>query len=163
MKRFGVLRSFHADAFYLATSKNLYCIGKEDSVCGVRSVAPKPAESPRSEDETVAHIQIAPVEAMLAPSQTTPYQVRAYNKKGQFLKVVSAEFTTEGGGTVTPEGRLHGTDCCRTRCRNRDRQSRRLDQHSTPANHSTAALENSIFLTRKVPPTWIGAAYRSSA
>lgn len=144
---------------YLATSKKLYCIGKEDSVVESDSLPPKPAESPRSEDETVAHIQIAPVEALLAPGQTTPYQVRAYNKKGQFLKVVPAEFTTEGGGTVTPEG-----------------------VYTAPAatEHVVATVTAKVgdltskarlriipplpwkfdFSDKKVPATWIGAAYR---
>ncbi len=144
---------------YLATSKKLYCIGKEDSVVESDPIPPKPAETPRSEDETVAHIQIAPVEVLLAPGQSTPYQVRAYNKNGQFLKVVEAEFTTEGGGMVTSEG---------------------LYTAPAAAEHAVATVTAKVgdltskarlriipplpwkfdFSDKKVPVTWIGAAYR---
>ena len=144
---------------YLATSKKLYCIGKEGSEVDSDPLPPKLAESPRSEDEAVAHIQIAPVEALLAPGQSTPYQVRAYNKKGQFLKVVSAEFTTEGGGTVTSEGVYTaptGTEhlVATVTARVGDLTSKARLRIIPPLPWKFD------FSDKKVPPTWIGAAYR---
>jgi outer membrane protein assembly factor BamB len=144
---------------YVATTKALYCIGKADSVVDSDPLPPKPAETPRSEDQTVAHIQIAPVEAMLASGQSTPYQVRAYNKKGQFLKVVPAEFTVEGTGSITPEGvytAASGTDHV-------------VVTITAKAGELTSKARLRIipplpwsfdFSDKKVPPTWIGAAYR---
>lgn len=144
---------------YVTTTKGLYCIGKADSVVDSDPLPPKPAESPRSEDQTVAHIQIAPVEAMLAPGQSTPYQVRAYNKKGQFLKVVPAEFTVDGTGAVTQEGvytAAAGTDHV-------------VVTITAKAGELTSKARVRIipplpwkfdFSDKKVPPTWIGAAYR---
>ena len=144
---------------YVTTSKGLYCIGKADSVVESDPLPAKTAESPRSEDTAIAHVQIAPVEAILAPNQTTPYQVRAYNKRGQFLKVVPAEFTIEGGGSITAEG---------------------VYTAAAGAEHAVASITAKVgdlsskarlriipplpwkfdFGDRKVPPTWIGAAYR---
>ena len=144
---------------YLATTKALYCIGKADSVVESDPLPAKAVESPLSEDSVVAHIQIAPVEVMLVPGQSTPYQVRAYNKKGQFLKVVPAEYTVEGGGTITAEG---------------------VYTAATGSEHAVATVTAKVgelaskarirvipllpwkfdFNEKKVPPTWIGAAYR---
>ncbi len=144
---------------YVTTSKGLYCIGKADSVVESDPLPAKPVESPRSEDTAIAHVQIAPVEAILAPNQTTPYQVRAYNMRGQFLKVVPAEFTIEGGGSITAEG---------------------VYTAAAGAEHAVASITAKVgdlsskarlriipplpwkfdFGDRKVPPTWIGAAYR---
>ena len=144
---------------YVTTSKALYCIGKSDSAVEADPLPAKSAESLRSEDTAIAHIQIAPVEAMLAPNQTTPYQVRAYNKQGQFLKIVPAEFTVEGGGSITAEG---------------------VYTASAGAEHAVASVTAKVgelvskarlriippfpwkfdFGDRKVPATWIGAAYR---
>ncbi len=89
---------------YVTTSKHLYCIGDKGVTPEADPLPELPGESPKSEDQEIAHIQIAPVEAMLAPGQSTPYQVRAYNQHGQYLKVVDAEFQTEGGGQITAEG-----------------------------------------------------------
>ena len=144
---------------YVTTTKGLYCIGKADSVVDSDPLPPKPAESPRSEDQTVAHIQIAPVEAILAPGQSTPYQVRAYNKKGQFLKVVPAEFTVEGTGSITPEGvytAAEGTEhvVATVTAKSGELTSKARLRIIPPLPWKFD------FSDKKIPPTWIGAAYR---
>ncbi len=83
---------------YIPTTVALYCIG--DASKAVES-DPAPQlwkESPIGDDNSVAHIQLAPVEMMLAPGQTAKLQVRAFNKMGRYLKLIdNAEFTMQGG------------------------------------------------------------------
>jgi outer membrane protein assembly factor BamB len=144
---------------YVTTSKALYCIGKADAEVTADALPAGPQEAPSADDQDIAHIQLAPVEAMLAPGQTTPYQVRAYNKRGQFLKLVDAEFSVEGGGEIAANG-----------------------QYTAPADAAHQAVKitaksgdlTSVARVRVIPPlpwkfdfadkavpvTWIGAAYR---
>jgi len=144
---------------YVTTSKALYCIGKTDAEASADALPAGPQEAPSADDQDIAHIQLAPVEAMLAPGQTTPYQVRAYNKRGQFLKLVDAEFSVEGGGEIAANG-----------------------QYTAPADAAHQAVKitaksgdlTSVARVRVIPPlpwkfefadkavpvTWIGAAYR---
>ncbi len=144
---------------YVASTKALYCIGKEDSVVEADPIPAKPLESPKSEDQVVAHIQLAPVEATLAPGQQTPYQVRAYNKKGQFLKLVPAEFTVEGGGEMSAEGNYtaptgneHVTVALTAKSGELTSKARLRVIPPLPWKFD--------FADKKVPATWIGAAYR---
>src|SRR5690606_35549857 len=90
---------------YLATTKALYCIGMADVEPEADPLPAKLQESPKADDQTVAQLQLAPVEVMLVPGQSAQYQVRAYNKKGQYLKLVDAEFTIEGGGEISADGK----------------------------------------------------------
>src|SRR5690606_11425448 len=99
---------------YVTTTKALYCIGKKGVEPTADPLPEAPGETAKADDPQIAHLQIAPVEVMLAPGQSTPFQVRAYNKNGQFLKLVEAEFTVDGGGEVAdggkytaPEGNEH--------------------------------------------------------
>ncbi len=144
---------------YLATTKALYCIGNPDAKPDADPLPPKLQETPKTEDQTVAHIQIAPVEVLLAPGQSTPYQVRAYNAKGQFLKVVPAEFTVEGGGTITaegvytaPAGNEHSVAVVTAKSGDLVSKARLRIVPPLPWKFD--------FSDKKVPPTWIGASYR---
>lgn len=86
---------------YLATTNALYCIGKPDAKPS--GVPPREVfkEAPIGDETTVASIQLAPVELILLPGQKATYQVRAYNKRGQYLKLVKdAEISVQGGGTM---------------------------------------------------------------
>jgi outer membrane protein assembly factor BamB len=144
---------------YLPTSKALYCIGKADVKPEADPLPPKPQESPKGEDQEVAHIQIAPVEVLLAPGQTTPYQVRAYNKKGQFLKLVPAEFTVEGSGTITAEGAYT------TAAGNEHSVAKITAKSGSLTSVARIRIVPPLpwkfeFTDKQVPPTWIGAAYR---
>ncbi len=144
---------------YLATTKALYCIGNPDTKPDADPLPPKLQETPKSEDQTVAHIQIAPVEVLLAPGQSTPYQVRGYNAKGQFLKVVPAEFTVEGGGSITaegvytaPAGSEHSVAVVAAKAGDLVSKARLRIVPPLPWKFE--------FSDKKVPPTWIGASYR---
>ncbi|MCA9192193.1 MAG: PQQ-binding-like beta-propeller repeat protein [Planctomycetales bacterium] len=143
---------------FLATTKKLYCIGSKDAVVDSDPIPAPQAETQRGDNDEVAHIQIAPVEAMLAPGQSTPYQVRAYNSRGQFIRVVEAEFSTDAG-TINANG---------------------VYAAPAEAQHSVAMITAKFgelsstarvrvlpdlpwsfdFSDKKVPVTWIGAAYR---
>ncbi len=145
---------------YLATSKGLYCIGKKDAgEPTADSMPPKPQETARDQDKEVAHIQIAPVEAMLAPDQTITYQVRAYNKIGQFIKVVDAQFSAEGPATVDEKGNLKVGGSA---------QHQVLKVTAKVGELTSTARARVIpvlpwkfdFQDKQVPSTWIGAAYR---
>ncbi|GAB5402493.1 MAG: PQQ-like beta-propeller repeat protein [Aureliella sp.] len=95
---------FDHSRLYVTTANTIYCIANPDVTPDADPMPETPGETPKEQDTKVAQIQIAPVEAMLAPGQSTPYQVRSYNAKGQFLGVVDAEFSVEGGGEVSSEG-----------------------------------------------------------
>lgn len=143
----------------VTTSKKMYCIGSKGVTPEADPLPARPAETPVSEDQEIAHIQLAPVEVMLAPGQTTPYQIRAYNQNGQFLKVLrEAEFSIEGGGTVAdgvytaPAGNEH----------------RAVLITATVGDVSSTARARILpplpwrfdFNDNQVPVTWIGASYR---
>lgn len=144
---------------YVTTTKMLYCIGNADREVAADAIPAPRKESPISEDPEIAHIQIAPVEAMLAPSQSTPYQVRAYNSRGQFLKLADATFAVEGGGEITPQGMYTAPA---------------ENKHQAVSITANSGALKSVARARVIPPlpwkfdfndgkvpvTWIGANYR---
>lgn len=144
---------------YLTTSKGLYCIGKEGVEPSADPIPPQPQETPRDQDRDVAHLQIAPVEAMLAPDQSAAYQVRGYNKNGQFLKLVDAQFSVEGPGTIDGKGNFKAAG---------DAKHQVVKITAKSGELTSVARARVIpplpwkfdFNDKQVPPTWIGAAYR---
>ena len=144
---------------YLTTSEKMYCIGAADAKPEADPVPPRPAEPSKSENQEITQIQLAPVEVMLAPGQSTPYQVRAYNKLGQFLDVVDAEFQVEGGGEMTADG---------TYTAPAGNEHRAVYLTATVDGVTSQARARVIpplpwsfdFDDQQVPVTWIGAAYR---
>jgi hypothetical protein len=144
---------------YLATTEALFCIGDKGRAPAADPLPPAPEESAKSEDQAVAHIQIAPVELMLAPGQSTPLQVRAFNAKGQFLKVADAEFEVTGGGEVAADGVYTAPA----------ENGHKAVFISAKTNGQTSTARARIlpplpwkfdFADKEVPVTWIGAAYR---
>jgi outer membrane protein assembly factor BamB len=144
---------------YLATTKALYCIGDKEGVPEADPIPAGPQEAPKEDDSTVAHLQLAPVEAMLAPGQTTPYQVRSYNQRGQFLKLVDAEFSVEGGGEIAADGKYTAPSD----------GGHRAVKITAKSNELTSVARARIipplpwkfdFSDKAVPVTWIGANYR---
>lgn len=144
---------------YLGTTKGLYCIGKEGAEPSADPIPEQPAETPRDDDREIAHIQIAPVEAMATPDQEIAYQVRGYNKNGQFIKLVDAEFSVEGPGKVDAKGTYKsGADA-----------AQKIVKVTAKSGELTSVARARIIPTlpwkfdfndKQVPPTWIGAAYR---
>lgn len=144
---------------YVTTTRALYCIGKKDVEPTADPLPEAPQEANKADDQEIAHLQIAPVEAMLAPNQTTPYQVRAYNKIGQYLKLADAEFSVEGGGKVTADGKY-------TAPQGTEHQAVMITAKSGELTSQARArvIPNLpwkfTFEDKQVPLTWIGAAYR---
>lgn len=144
---------------YITTTKQMYCIGPKDVNADADALPTLAGETPVGEDQTIAHIQVAPVEAMLAPSQSTPYQVRAFNSKGQFLKLVDAEFSVEGGGEISGEGVY--TAPIENEHRAVFITAKSGEVTSTARARIIPPLPwNFDFNDKKVPITWIGANYR---
>lgn len=144
---------------YLGTSKGLYCIGNESTEPSADPIPAQPEETSRDKDSEIAHIQIAPVEAMLTPEQSVAYQVRGYNKNGQFIKLVDADFTAEGAGSVDAKGNFKAAA---------DGGHKVAQVTATLGEMKSIARARVIpglpwkfdFNDKQVPPTWIGAAYR---
>ncbi len=145
---------------FLPTTGALYCIGKADLE---PSIDPAPAtaqEAPWGQDDQVAQIQLAPIELMLAPGQKARFQLRAYNKGGQYLKLIeSAEFAVDGGGEMSPELIFTAP--------NSTTQSASIITAKVGELTSVARARvipplpwSFDFSDKKVPVTWIGAAYR---
>ena len=144
---------------YVTTTKALYCIGKKGAEPTADPLPEPPQETPANEDPQVAHLQIAPVEAMLAPGQTTPYQVRGYNKNGQFLKLVDAQFEVTGGGKIAADGKYTAPSGAQHQAVSITAKAGELT--SVARARIIPGLPWSFdFNDQKVPITWIGAAYR---
>jgi outer membrane protein assembly factor BamB len=143
---------------YLATMKAMYCIGT-GAAPQADPLPPKPAETPFGQDKQVAQLQLAPVEAMIAPGKKVNYQVRGYNKIGQFVKMVDAKFAVEGPGSIDDKGSFTAAP---------DAQHAAVMVKATAGDLSASARLRIIpplpwsfdFSDKKVPLTWIGAAYR---
>ncbi|HEY1065580.1 MAG TPA: serine/threonine protein kinase, partial [Pirellulales bacterium] len=79
---------------YIPTTEKIYCIGPAEPQT---KATPRPepiAETPVSEDQTPAWVQISPNEVLVKPGDKVAFKVRLYNKKGQFLKdATDAAFT----------------------------------------------------------------------
>ncbi len=144
---------------YLATTTATYCIGSKEPATATAKLPPQASEEPASKDQQVAHIQVAPVELMLRPSQSIELQVRAYNQKGQFLKLLKdTEIKVEGSGSIV-DGKYIAP---------KTEQPVIAFITATSGSLSSKARVRVIpelplsadFNDAKVPETWIGAAYR---
>ncbi len=146
---------------YIPTTSALYCIGSKDrkAVPATKKIEP-PKETPVKEDTEVAHIQLAPVELLLRPGQRAQFQVRAYNKKGQYLKLIEdATFSTDNNGTMADDEIFTAPG---------DSKSAAVIITAKHGELTSAARVRIIpplpwsfdFNDKTVPPTWIGASYR---
>lgn len=144
---------------YLGTSKAMYCIGKKDAVPSADPIPAIPAEKPKDADREIAHIQIAPVEALVIPGQSIEYQVRGYNKIGQFIKLVEAQFSVDGNGAVDDKGNFKSAADA----------AHKVVKVTAKVGELTSTARARVIPTlpwkfdfndKQVPATWIGAAYR---
>lgn len=144
---------------YVTTSDRMYCIGQQGAQVEADPLPTLMDEPAVSVNPEIAHIQLAPVEAMLAPGQTARYRVRGYNSLGQYVKEVDAEFEVKGGGEMSasgeytaPEGNQHSAVFLTAKAG---------DVTSTARARIIPPLPWSFdFNDKQVPITWIGAAYR---
>jgi outer membrane protein assembly factor BamB len=145
---------------YIPTTEALYCFGNESGASTADTMPALGKESPFSEDTQVAQIQLAPVELMLAPGQTARYQLRAYNKKGQYLKLIhDAEIKIEGGGEMAKD--LSFTAPSGTASAAVLITAKMGEMTSTARVRVIPPMPWKFdFADKKVPATWIGATYR---
>jgi outer membrane protein assembly factor BamB len=141
---------------YFSTTEALYCLGQPDVSVAAEPLPASRAEAPL-EDRTVAHLQIVPVESLLAPDERIEFRVEGFNSIGQSLGIVPAKLTLVGSGTLTgntyqaPSSGHHAI-----------RVTAELDQlTSTGRVRIVPPLPWAFdFENGQVPPTWIGADYR---
>lgn len=90
---------------FLPSIEALYCIGKADAAPTKASTSVLANESPAASDKKIAQLMLTPVELILASGQKVELQVKAYNKNGQFVRIIKdASITAAGGGSVGPGG-----------------------------------------------------------
>lgn len=92
---------------YFPTSAALYCLGTSDAksaAASTSSVASTVApESPVSEDQEVALVQVVPADVLLKPKEQVSFSVRTYNSRGQLLKIIPGSEVTlkvRGAGEI---------------------------------------------------------------
>ncbi len=146
---------------YIPTNSALYCIGMKDRKAEPIASKIEPLkESPLKEDTEVAHIQLAPVELIMRPGQRVPYQVRAYNKKGQYLKNIDdASFSFDNGGSMSDDGFYTAPGDAKASTVIVTAKQGELSSSARVRVVATLPW-NFDFNDKAVPPTWIGASYR---
>jgi len=147
---------------YIPSNTALYCIGSKDNKPADSVTLVAPPEAPVIDDQEIAHIQLAPVELDLRPGATAPYQVRGYNKIGQFVRLVTdATISFDGPGAmndlklkVDVDGAVPASVSLITA---------KLGELSSVARvRVMPPLPWTFdFSDKKVPPGWIGASYRT--
>lgn len=142
---------------FLTTTEAVYCIGKKDVVPEADPAPPAPAETPKGDSDAIARIQVVPVEALLRPSDKIPYRVLAFNERGQSLGTVEASFSLDGQGSMENNSYSAPTS------------GHHVAQVTAKVGEVTSVARLRVvpplpwkfdFEDGKVPPTWIGAAYR---
>ncbi len=91
---------------YFPTSTALYCIGKTGQESSPSSIPSQPAETTPLQNTQLAHLQLVPYDALLAPGEKITYRARLYNSAGQFLRELppsQVNFSVQGIGKVTPD------------------------------------------------------------
>ncbi|MHB8973908.1 MAG: outer membrane protein assembly factor BamB family protein [Pirellulaceae bacterium] len=144
---------------YLPTNAALYCIGLKDVAPSSGPMPEGTPEAPVDTDSVVTQLQVIPVESLISSGEKLPLRVRALNARGQYLPDVAVTFSIQGPATVDATGLLLA---------------------DAAAGHATAIITAKFgevsgtarvrivpplpwsfdFSDKKVPATWIGAAYR---
>ena len=142
----------------IPTTTALYCIGSKGAKPEADPVPPMAKESLVTEDQAIAQIQVVPVELLVKPGQSTKLEVRGFNKKGQFVKNVEAQFTVQGAGEVKSGAFVGKGD-----------QAGQIAMITAKSGELTAVARARVekelpwsfdFNDKKVPATWIGASDR---
>ncbi len=91
---------------YFTTGGGIYCLADPEKQPGAEALAPLAQETPVEENAAPAVVQVVPAELLVKPGATQVFRVRLFNSRGQFLKESEAEFTADGPGTISPDGKL---------------------------------------------------------
>jgi outer membrane protein assembly factor BamB len=96
---------------YMPTGAALYCLGKPDTKPAVSgSAPPTPKETPVSDHDKAAWVQVTPGELLLKPGQKQQFHVRLYNERGQELPASdpavseTPKWELNGPGSIDAEG-----------------------------------------------------------
>ena len=148
---------------YMPTTAAIYCVGKKDNEAYAEAAPSLLEETPREEDNTPTQLQVVPVETLLRPGSKQGFGFRLYNAKGQYIRNATSEevtVTITGPGKIVEHGAYEiGADA--------------TEHASVIVNAKFAELTAKArirvvpelqwsfdFDKGKVPPTWVGAAYR---
>lgn len=150
---------------YIPSNSAMYCIGDASVTPAIEPRPTAVAEAPVAEDSQVAHLQLAPVEAILAPQQNARYQLRAFNKKGQYLKLIPDATVTAEAGAFSPELVYSAPDLPSgegsTQVAGVKMEAKLGDLIASARARIVPKLPWKFdFSDGKVPPVWIGADYR---
>lgn len=148
-----------AGRIYLATSKALYCIGQKGAEVVSDPIPSPPAETPLAKNESaLAHIQITPVESLLATGAEAQFEVRGFNAMGQRVPVKNVRLTASAG-RMDPSGKFTAPSEAKHQVVTVTAQVGELT--SVARMRVIPPLPWKFdFDDKQVPPTWIGAAYR---
>ena len=91
---------------YITTSGGIYCLVDSEKTHAIAAAPPAAEETPRRDDDGVAHVQLTPADSLIYPGQAIDFRVRLYNDRGQFLRESPAEFTLRGPGKISADGRF---------------------------------------------------------
>jgi outer membrane protein assembly factor BamB len=78
---------------FIGTRDEIYCIGKPDwqpSKLDLPAPVAEPAANPQAE---IAQLQVVPADVVLTPGQSATFAVKGFTANGQFVKMVSAEWS----------------------------------------------------------------------
>jgi|694.fasta_scaffold00080_20 outer membrane protein assembly factor BamB len=150
---------------YIPSNSAMYCIGDANITPAIEPRPAAVAEAPVADDSQVAHLQLAPVEAILAPKQNARFQLRAFNKKGQYLKLIPDATLTAEAGAFSPELVYSAPDLP---AGDGSTQVAGIKMEAKLGDLTTSARARVVpklpwkfdFSDGKVPPAWIGADYR---
>ncbi|MES2789808.1 MAG: PQQ-binding-like beta-propeller repeat protein [Planctomycetota bacterium] len=144
---------------YIPSIGGVYCIANKDSKPSADPIPPSLPETPRDVDMKPAQAQLVPVESLLSTDKKQQFHFQLYNAAGRFLKSVPAKFTLDGPGTIDDSGAFltgkatsHTTTIVKAEAEGLTAIARVRTVPPLPWSFD--------FADKKVPSTWIGAAYR---
>lgn len=145
---------------YLATSKALYCIGAPGAQPATEPAPFRLAEKPLAENGSqLVHIQVTPVELILAPGGKQAYRVRGFNAQGQAVPVTEKVTFTATAGTVDESGNFVAPTAAEHQVVTVTAQVGELTSKARVRVIPPLPWKFT-FDDKQVPATWIGAAYR---
>ena len=102
---------------FVVSMSNIYAFGKPNTLRAARTTASrasaktsaaagKVTAAARSLTEKPAQILVVPAETILRPGQTAGFELRAYDAKGNFLKMEKPEWSTTMKGSIASTGKF---------------------------------------------------------
>ncbi len=166
--RFGRNEECHASPIavngrvYAVTTGAVYCLEDSSKQHGYDEPPAAEEETPVSQDDQVAHVQIIPSELLIRPEQPQTFRVRLYNANGQLLREAKpdeVEFSVEGPGAVengayqAPADTKHQAAYVTAKVGELSNEARIRIVPALPWSFDFEGLSD-------LPVTWVGARYR---